>query len=262
MNNKKELLNEVSIYKKEALEKIKEIDIILNDKKQLEEEYVRRNKNLPEYNKIFSLAHLSEILTRQRKKIMNKIEQENKILDPGYYVKVKNELEEQLDLLSHIDLGNEKEKKKKEYGIKLQRVIIDCLEIKIKKADKKEEILDLIYKFRYYNFIYLNENILIKDEPKLQDKKNRIEKLLIQKAIKEKIVLDITKDENVNIEILKILLESRIINFEKVVIEIKEENEMVIYIYDGDILEKKISIKEITKKDILVKKEKKIKLII
>lgn len=262
MNNKKELLNEVSIYKKEALEKIKEIDIILNDKKQLEEEYVRRNKNLPEYNKIFSLAHLSEILTRQRKKIMNKIEQENKILDPGYYVKVKNELEEQLDLLSHIDLGNEKEKKKKEYGIKLQRVIIDCLEIKIKKADKKEEILDLIYKFRYYNFIYLNENILIKDEPKLQDKKNRIEKLLIQKAIKEKIVLDITKDENVNIEILKILLESRIINFEKVVIEIKEENEMVIYIYDGDILEKKISINEITKKDILVKKEKKIKLII
>lgn len=262
MNNKKELLDEVSMYKKEALEKIKEIDMILNDKKQLEEEYVRRNKSLPEYNKIFSLAHLSEILTRQRKKIMNQMEEKNKILDPNYYVKVKHELEEQLDLLSNIDLGNQKEKKKKEYGIKLQKVIIDCLEIKIEKAEKKEEILDLIYQLRYYNFLYLTKDILIKDEPMLQDKKNEIETLLIQKAIKQKVILSITKDNNVNIEILKILLETRIINFEKVLIEILEEDTIIGYLYDGDILEKKIPMNGITKKDIVIKNKKKIKLVI
>ena len=69
LNDKRTLLDEVSKQKKEALHKIKEIDTILNDKKLLEKEYKTRNDKLPEYNKIFSIAHLTEILSKKRSRL-------------------------------------------------------------------------------------------------------------------------------------------------------------------------------------------------
>ena len=155
LNDKRTLLDEVSKQKKEALHKIKEIDTILNDKKLLEKEYKTRNDKLPEYNKIFSIAHLTEILSKQRKKIMTKMEEESRILDPNYYMKVRSNLEEKKELLDYINLEDKNKKTKKEYSISLQKVVMNCLRIQIQQAKRKEEIMELIYKFRYYNFIYL-----------------------------------------------------------------------------------------------------------
>lgn len=67
LKDKKGLLEEISNSKKQALKKIKEIDNILNDKKLLEDEYVKRNEKRAEYNKIFSISHLTEILHKERK---------------------------------------------------------------------------------------------------------------------------------------------------------------------------------------------------
>ena len=64
LKDKKTLLNEISNSKKELLQKIKEIDTIINDKKLLEEEYIKRNEKRAEYNKIFSISHLTEILRK------------------------------------------------------------------------------------------------------------------------------------------------------------------------------------------------------
>lgn len=261
LNDKRTLLDEVSKQKKEALHKIKEIDTILNDKKLLEQEYKTRNDKLPEYNKIFSIAHLTEILSKQRKKIMTKMEEESRILDPNYYMKVRSNLEEKKELLDYINLEDKNKKTKKEYSISLQKVVMNCLRIQIQQAKRKEEIMELIYKFRYYNFIYLDDTTYIKDEEELKEKKKELEYLLIRKAIKEKVMLKITKNESINIQILQKLLETRIINLEKIVFELQEEK-LVGYLYDGDILEKKIPIQGINKTDILIKKNKKIKLII
>lgn len=261
LNDKRTLLDEVSKQKKEALHKIKEIDTILNDKKLLEKEYKTRNDKLPEYNKIFSIAHLTEILSKQRKKIMTKMEEESRILDPNYYMKVRSNLEEKKELLDYINLEDKNKKTKKEYSISLQKVVMNCLRIQIQQAKRKEEIMELIYKFRYYNFIYLDDTTYIKDEEELKEKKKELEYLLIRKAIKEKVMLKITKNESINIQILQKLLETRIINLEKIVFELQEEK-LVGYLYDGDILEKKIPIQGINKTDILIKKNKKIKLII
>ena len=261
LNDKRTLLDEVSKQKKEALHKIKEIDTILNDKKLLEKEYKTRNDKLPEYNKIFSIAHLTEILSKQRKKIMTKMEEESRILDPNYYMKVRSNLEEKKELLDYINLEDKNKKTKKEYSKKKKKVVMNCLRIQIQQAKRKEEIMELIYKFRYYNFIYLDDTTYIKDEEELKEKKKELEYLLIRKAIKEKVMLKITKNESINIQILQKLLETRIINLEKIVFELQEEK-LVGYLYDGDILEKKIPIQGINKTDILIKKNKKIKLII
>lgn len=266
LNNKRELLEEISKNKKEALTQIKQLDTILNDKKLLEQEYIKRNEKLPEYHKIFSLSHLTEILTKQRKKIMQKMEEQNKMLEPAYYVEIKTKLEEKLDLLSGLTLTKEELKEKMIIdSIELEKTIMDCFKIKIDEIDKlektakKEELIKQIYEFRYYCFLYLENGECIGKTKGLQDKITKLQKMLIQKAEELKCMNKITKQEN-NFEILRSLFNTRMINLENMVVKLQKKETIEAYLYETDILEKKIPL-SISKEDLIVKLDKKIKLL-
>ena len=267
ISNKRKLLEEISQNKKEAFNQIKEIDKILSDKKLLEQEYVKRNEALPEYHKIFSLAHLTEILTKQRKKIMIKMEEDNKILEPVQYIKVKTKLEEKLELLSSLQLNqNEIKERITSYNIELQKKVMECFKAKIQKIDelekaqKKEQLIKYIYKFRYYCYLYLDSNRYIEHVEELKEDVEQIKNILIQKAEELKCITRIAKTQKNNIEILGIMFETRMINLENMAIELKQENILQAYIYDTNLLEKKIVL-EIPKEDLVVKLDKKIKIL-
>lgn len=266
LNNKRELLEEISKNKKEALTQIKEIDTILNDKKLLEQEYIKRNANLPEYHKIFSLSHLTEILTKQRRKIMLKMEEQNKMLEPGYYIDIKTKLEEKVELLSSLNLTKEQIKKiNVDYSIELEKKVMDCFKIKINKIDqidktvRKDQLIKLIYRFRYYCFLYLENEERIGKVKKLQDSIIQTQKMLIEKAEELKCINKIAKEEK-DFEILRTLFDSRIINLENIVIELQKKETIEALLYETDILEKKILL-SISKEDLIVKLDKKIRLL-
>lgn len=267
LNNKRELLEEISENKKEALTKIKELDTILNDKKLLEQEYIKRNEKLPEYHKIFSLSHLTEILTKQRKKIMQKMEEQNKMLEPSYYVEIKTKLEEKLNLLSGLDLTKEQLKEKiLADSIALEKTIMDCFKTKINEIDqiektaKKEELIKRIYEFRYYCFLYFENGECIGKVKKLQDNIINIQKILIQKAKELKCINQIAKEEK-DFEILRMLFDTRMINLENMVAKLQKKETIEVCLYETDILEKTILL-PIEKEDLTVKLDKKIKLMI
>lgn len=262
LNNKKQLLEEISISKKEALNKIKELDTILSDKKLLEEEYIKRNEKRREYNKIFNISHLTEILTKERKKLVNGIEENNRLLDPKFYLQTREKLEKELELLKDIDLPEEqKEKKRHQYMITLQKYFIKCFCKKVENVAEKEEIINLLYMYRYYGHIYLNETVQIKDEKQLYKEINELEEKLIQKAYELKVINRISNEESVNIEIIKKLLLTKIITIENINTQLKQnENALEISIFDGDVFEKTIVIPVFNKKDVLVKLGKYIKI--
>lgn len=261
LRDKKGLLNEISIQKKDALKKIKEIDNILNDKTLLQEEYVKRNEKRAEYNKIFSLSHLEEILNKERKKMLSKIEENNKLMEPKYYVEVIGKLENDLELLKDIELEeNEKEKNKLEYIVKLQKSFIKCFYKKIENALSKEEIINLMYMLRYYNLIYITKETRIKDSLELKNDLNQIVETLIKKAYDLKIINIITNEKEVNSEIIKRILQTKIISLENIIIELNpNEQTLEINIYDGDIFEKKVVISEFKQKQIIAKFGKKMR---
>lgn len=266
LKDKTTLLEQISKNKKEALSQIKEIDTILSDKILLEEEYIKRNEGLPEYHKIFSLSHLIEILTRQRKKIMSKIEEENRMLEPVYYLEVKAKLEEKLELLSDLDLEQQEiEEKIIYYSIQLEKRVMDCLKIrinnieKIEKSSRKEALIKEIYSFRYYCYLYLDNNRHIGTVEELQEKTEEIKKVLIKKAEQLKVLNKIAK-EGKNFEIFNILFTTRIINLENIEVELQNNINIEALIYETDIFEKKIEL-QLGKKDLNVKLDKKIKLI-
>lgn len=266
LNNKAELLEEISSNKKKALAQIKEIDTILNDKKLLEQEYIKRNAELPEYHKIFSLSHLTEILTKQRKKIMIKMEEQNKMLEPAYYIEVKTKLEEKLDLLSSLELTNKQiEKENISCSIKLEKAVMDCFKIvigeidQIEKANKKEELIRLIYRFRYVCFLYIENGERINKIKQLQGKIIEIQKMLQQKAEELKCINKIAKEEK-DFEIFSVLFDTRIINLENIVVELQKGETIEALLYETDTLEKKIPL-SISKEDLIVKLDKKVKLL-
>lgn len=266
LQNKAVLLEEISNNKKESLSQIKEIDTILNDKELLEEEYIRRNEELPEYHKIFSLSHLTEILTRQRKKIMAKIEEENRMLEPVYYLEITAKLKEKLELLSDLELKQEEiEEKIIHYSIQLEKRVMDCLKIrinnieKLEKSAKKEALIEEIYSFRYYCYLYLDKNRYIGIVEELKEKTEEIKILLIKKAEDLKVLNKIVK-EGKNFEIFNILFTTRIINLENIEVELQNNINIEALIYETDIFEKKIEL-QLGKKDLNVKLNKKVKLI-
>ena len=262
LENKKELLEEISVSKKEALKRIKQIDTIISDKKLLEEEYIKRNEKRSEYNKIISLKHLTEILNKERKKIMTAMEENNKLLEPKNYLKIKDEITKQLDLLEDIELDEqEKEEKKQKYLLRLQKIFIKCFYIKIKNIKEKEEVIKLLYMFRYYNYMYVTKKEQIKDVGELKEEINKLESTLIKKAYELKVINNITCEETTNNEIIKNVLLTKIISMENINFVLEDNNgALEIKLYDSDIYEKSIVIPVFNKKEITVKFNKKIRL--
>ncbi len=261
MSERKEYLQELSNTRKEQLEIIKSIDEILNDKELLLKEFEIRNSKRAKYNQIYNLNHMKEILNKERKKALNKMEEASKLLEPNYFVSVKQELENKLDLLSVLDVENY-EKEKNKYLLQLQKVFLECIEIQIKNATEKADIINLIYKLRYYNFLYLTRNKQIKDVSELSKKLDNIQCELMLKACESKIFTRISKSVKENYEIIKNVFTSKIISLENINVEIKINRiQTQVNIYDKELFEKSIIIPRNLKENLDVKQNKKIKII-
>ncbi len=262
MNNKEEFLASLSEIRKEQNKIIKQIDKIMNDKKLLELEFKKRNNKKNKYNELVNINQLIEILNKERKKAWNQMEEAKKLLEPSQFVNKKQELESQLALIEDINIENYKKRKYK-YVIELQNNFIQALTIKLKKITQKEDVINFIYNLRYYNYIYQNENTQIKDTKELQEQLEQLQRLLIEKAYELKCITLISKDFEENFFILKQIFLSKIIYLEGMHIKIKfNKAKMLLEIYDKELFEKSIEIPIVSKANLNVKIDKKIKLIL
>ena len=237
LNDKKKLFAELTKTKKEKAKEIEKIDKMINDEILLAMEFERRNESLPQYKKIFSVQSLLGTIKKERKKALSEIDECNKLLDAKTYVKRKEEIENNLDLLKEVNNTKNKEK----YKIELQKLFIDCLEQKAKKIvkdEQKKELIQLFKIIRYYNFIVYDEERFIKDVEALSEHIEDIEYKLIKKLYDFKAINSITKDIQTDIKIIKPIFYSRIMNLDNVHISaINNDKKLEINIYDGNIQE-------------------------
>lgn len=228
LKNKPKLLEDITNSKKLIMNKIKNIDIILNNNGLLFEEYQKRNENLPEHSKIFSLSHFSEVLLRERNKEMESLNEYNKLLEPNNYTRIKSKFEKDLQLLSNIKLDGTIKNSTLKLMINLQEVFLDCFEIQIDKADSKKEIMYLIYALRYYNFIPFSKVKYIKDVKELKSKILEVKNMLIDKMYTFKVI-----NKNMELNIIENIFYTKIMSLEDIQFELKEEKEKItLILYD------------------------------
>ncbi len=263
VQDSKKFVEKITKEKMELTKKIKYIDETLNNKNMLQEEYVRRNENLPLEEKIFSIRILSKILEDERGECLEKIEELNNVLSPKKYLKYRKELEEKEKYLILLDEGNI-DKEIDKLIIEIQKEFLRCYYTKLERVQTKQEIIKMIYEFRYYCMIPYDDERNIYEIKQLQKRIEQIKRILIQKAGEIKAINVFAKDEEVNYQMLKNIFNIRIINLEELSIKVtKEKEDFFVQLFDDNVFEEKTIIansENINKKDLEIRLNKKVKI--
>lgn len=252
MQDNRTYLEDISRKKKEINKKIKEIDTILSEESLLKKEYEERNSKLPNKEKIFSVSHLVIMLEKERNQYLKEIKQYNQQIQPKEFIKIKQELEEKAEFFDTIEIKQDARVKEEKQIEILQIEFIECFKEKVKQAETKKEIADLIYQLRYYRQIPYKQLPIKKIE--------EIEKMLIEKACTQKILVTFSKNEKLNTKILSKIFASKIINLENTIYILRYHKGILkIEIYDTTIEEEAEEIEITEKVELAVKLNKKIK---
>ena len=134
---------------------------------------------------------------------------------------------------------------------------------KIDKIETKQDCLDIIYNFRYYNLLPYNKEINIYEVDEIKKEIKEIQEKIILKANELKVIVQVSKNENINYEILKNIFQMRTLTLEDLNFKlIKEKEGDFAQFFDENTSENKIklaNIENMTKKNLEVKLNKKIK---
>ena len=230
-------VQKITDNKKIATQKIKQIEKILSQETALKAEYERRNEGVELHQKIFSIRVLKQQLQKEKQKLLNEIEEGNYYLNPINYITEKNEIIKQYKLLEVVEYDEEQ---KEETFLEFEKIFLDCFEKNIEKLQEQQEVLGLIYKFRYFMLLPFNEKKSIKNIKELQEKILKIEEKLLNIAIQKKVV------SNISLQIFSHVLETRIIILEELYYKISNDNEKYyVQIFDENITEERFEIQKI-----------------
>lgn len=237
LQNKEKFLEDATKEKKKCTKQIEEIDKMLNNKELLRKEYEKRNSKLPNKEKIFSISHLVDRLNRERDEFLEQIKECNNLIAPKGYVSRKQEVEEKVKFLTSLDLEKEIDRRFKITD--LCSIFLECFQIKIAKAQTKQEIIDYIYELRYYGFLILDqEETKLKEVMQLKALIEEAKERLLEKAKKLNVLEEVTEDEEINKQILNNIFDSKMIDLDHMVIETKVKNgKLYIEYYDEKVLE-------------------------
>lgn len=229
--HKRDLLDKITEEKKEYTKQIEQIDRILNNNELLKKEYYERNKNLPNKEKIFSVSYLVGILEKERKKLLEGIEECNKIILPKEYVEQKSKLEEETRFLESIQIDiyrNDIVEICKEFLENVKNIIKGINE------ENKNKLITWIYKIRYYRYIPISETESVRDLQELNNLFEEVIRLIIKKLQKFRIWDTFSENQELNYNILKEIFNTKIIYLQSINIQCRFENKVLIVEYYDD----------------------------
>ena len=257
IDDKKRYVINLSNQKKKITKKIRDIDSTLCNDKKMKNEFIARNQNLDMQHRIFSLSDFAEIIENERTQLLEEMNSCSKKMEPIYYMEEKRTLKENLDLIKELELKEPNNKNSIRIIIKFLESVLEALKIQINNYKTKEEIRKFIYLFRYFRHIYITEKKQVKDIVDTDD----VQKLIITKGCKEKIITIFSKDIEENYEIIRTIFSTNTIELEKTSLKINQaEDKTIIEVYDEEVLSETIDINKT--KELNVKENKKIKVFI
>jgi len=233
--NTEEKIVKIANHKKQLLKELNEIEKVVGQNSRLKAEYEKMNEDATIKNKIFNIRVFKKQLEGKKQQLIEQIEQYNYLLNPLNYLEEKSKLLKQKQRLKNTQIGQEEVE---ELLIQWIENFLKCFKILIKKTKDDEEILKLIYQFRYFMLLPFNIEKKIKDVEQLKKSILDTEKKLVQKAIQRKIIVDLP------FEIMKHLFETRIIILEDLYYKItrSKDEKYYVQIFDENISEEKFEI--------------------
>ena len=256
ISNKEKFLESMKAKKIKYSNALQKIDSILNNPKLLEREFKRKNSKLDLDKKISNIRIYENMLIRERENILLQYKEASDLSLPVNYLKYRAKLED------YDAIFRNKESLDKDI-IEFEKCFLKLMEYKVVNATTNYDIINNIYILRYLKNININKDYQICDIAILNKEIDKIMKLAITRACKSGIIKIISMDININYEIIKFAIDSKIIDLDEVRIflESNKDDEITIKVYDKEVFDKETTIKFTgDKKDFDIKFKRQIKL--
>lgn len=254
IKNKNEYIYKISIERKKIIAEIENKDRIINNRELMLIEFKKRNSTLPDDRKILNISVLVDVLQKEKNDCFKRMEQLNELVKPLNYAHLKSELSEKLRIMSVVD----ENKSLRDYEIAFLKDAIKCLSYNIEKMSSKEEIIDIIYKIRYFRKLRVTEGEKVEDISQLFNDISQILKYTITKGCKEKVFNIFCKDIDYNYQIIDVALNTAISNYEDIDISLKiEDGFLKVTVYDNEVIDKQEELKfSLTSRDLSIRQNK------
>lgn len=253
MENRTKYIETSKMQKEKLSNKLKKIDLTLSDDKILKKQIEKLNaKN---EKQIKSIKTYKKFLMTEREKIASQIEKISFVLKPINFIAYKQELKDVTELYSSV--------KDIEISIiETQKNFLNFIYKRLSKMKDTEDIIGVVYQLRYYRKLKVSKDAVIDDYEELEILFDKVLKKAITSLCKSGAMKILSMDINLNFEIIKYILDTKIIKLEQIRIAFSQDLEgLIIKVYDKDIFEKQGRKRIDAKKASLeVKKGHKIKL--
>ena len=146
--------------------------------------------------------------------------------------------------------------------LECQKNFLHFVDKRLNKMKTRDEIIDVLYELRYYQSLKISKKQSIKDNEDLMVLVDKIMKKAITMLCKLGAIKIISMDINLNFEIIKYALDTKIMELEKTKLMFDQDNDgLIIRVFDKDIIEKQGRKRvNISKKTLEVKLNRRIKL--
>ena len=255
MNDKDLYFSELKKQKEKNEKKISRLEDVLNDQNLLEKQYIKTNSKLETSKKIKSLKRYRQLIEKEREKKVKELENVSNLLKNENYQKKKDYLKKIYEICSSKQTLDE-------VLIESQQYFLQFVDKKLSKMKTRDEIIDVLCELRYYKTLRISRKVAIKDIEVLNKQIDKIMKKAITLLCKIGAIKIISMDINLNFEIIKYALDTKIMELEKTKLYFDEDEQgLIIKVFDKDIIEKQGRKKVKLSKDILeVRLRRKVKL--
>ena len=224
MKNNKEYLQ---MAKKEAYfatTRIKQIEKIFRDKKLFNEEYVIKNKQRRNGEKVLDANELVLLLKKEEENEIYKLVKYSKFLKAENFIKIREDLLREFSIIKTA-FTIYKNNKIANALVALQIETTKLLKKQIEKYKAKERVIDQIYKLRYFNNLAITKKSNCYQVEQLVGAMQEITNILIDKAIDKKVIENISDSISLCYNILRPVFYSRIIYLNNVSIKVQKIRE-------------------------------------
>ena len=135
--------------------------------------------------------------------------------------------------------------------------------VKLKKTKEKNEIINIIYQYRYYSLLNVSKSKTISNIRELEEDLDKLTLEIVDRAVYEKIIITISKDKNLNKEIIRKLFLLKIIELENINVKITDSDEgCICTTFDEQIEDEEFKIEKLSKENAKIRFNKKVELFI
>lgn len=232
LKNRIKYLEDAKLKKEKLAKQVEKITSVITNEEILKKQFDKLTDKAKAEKKVKSLITYKRYLMVEREKMLEEIERISFILKPINFIAYKQEIKEFTE--QYNDIGTFEE-----VLIESQKNFLTFVYKRLLKMKTVDEIINVIYQLRYYRRLNVSRKTTIDDYEELEIAFDKVIKRAITQLCKLGGMRIVTMDINLNSEIIKYILDTKIIKLEQIKMAFaKDVDALLIRVYDKDIFEK------------------------